>query len=656
MSQQTLEKDHPTDGADRSPAEQSKPPSATSGKRRGPTTPQGKLAVTLDEHIVEILSDSGEGAQRCGQSFGSIAARMGNGIWTVEIIPAEIQPPARSIAGASGNRIRLATGRVTNGGDEADLVVAFNEQVLLGRIRDQELKPGCIILLEGKWRTDKDPAIAAAYKETYDDLTAKGYAIHEIPLESECLKYVLDPRRGKNMFALGMLCSIYSMDLQIAREQVAFVFANKAESVINDNITLLEAGHAWAEANLDIKYQIPRSELREPHMVVNGNVALGLGVMASGMEVCAMYPITPATSASHYLSEVFENVGGTVHQAEDEIAACAFAIGSSYAGKCAVTITSGPGFALKQETIGLAVMAEIPLVVVNVQRGGPSTGLPTKVEQGDLLFACFGGHGDNPKVVMAASDIEDCFYSMITARKIAETFNTVVVVLTDANLASAQQPFPRPQISEEWMAPPVDQSAVGEDALPYDWDERTGLARRFIPGQPMGEHCLTGLAHDRSSRVAYEPDTNQEGILRRSLKLAALQRTLKTPPVFGGDEGELLIVGWGSTKGAIEEAVERLRDEGRKVSSLHLRFIQPLPPGIKEVLQGFDRVLTVENNWSDSLDHEIITDDNRRYSQLAWLLRARTLVDVDCWSEARGEPIKPAAIVSAIRRRLQGKG
>jgi 2-oxoglutarate ferredoxin oxidoreductase subunit alpha len=656
MSQQILEKDHPSNGADRSPTERSKPPSATSGKRRGPTTPQSKVAVTLDEHIVEILSDSGEGAQRCGQSFGSIAARMGNGIWTVEIIPAEIQPPARSIAGASGNRIRIATDRVTNGGDEADLVVAFNEQVLLGRIRDQELKPGCIILLESKWRTDKDPAIAAAYKETYDELTANGYRIHEIPLENECLKYVFDPRRGKNMFALGMLCAIYSLDLQIAREQVAFIFAKMKDSVINDNITLLEAGHAWAEAHLDIKYLIPHSQLREPHIVVNGNVALGLGVMASGMEVCAMYPITPATSASHYLSEVFENVGGIVHQAEDEIAACAFAIGSSYAGKCAVTITSGPGFALKQETIGLAVMAEIPLVVVNVQRGGPSTGLPTKAEQGDLLFACFGGHGDNPKVVMAASDIEDCFYSMITARKIAETFNTVVVILTDASLASAQQPFPRPKVNKDWMAPPVDQSAVGEGALPYDWDDRTGLARRFIPGQPMGEHCLTGLAHDRSSRVAYEPDTNQEGILRRSLKLAALQRTLKTPPVFGGNEGELLIVGWGSTKGAIEEAVERLRDEGRKVSSLHLRFIQPLPPGIKEVLLGFDKVMTVESNWSDSFDHEIITDDNRRYSELAWLLRARTLVDIDCWSEVRGEPLKPASIVSAIRRQLQGKG
>ena len=655
MSPLAPKKEHPSEEADWRPAGTSKPASTPSSKRRGQPTPHDKPVVTLDEHIVEVISDSGEGAQRCGQTFASTAARMGNGIWTVEIIPAEIQPPARSIAGASGNRIRLAAGRVTNGGDEADLVVAFNEQVLLGRVRDHELKPGCIILLEGKWRTDDDPEIAATYEETYGELTAKGYTVHEIPMESECLKYVVDPKRGKNMFVLGMLCSIYSLDLQIAREQVAFIFAKKDESVINDNITLLDAGHAWAEVNLDIKFRIPRSELREPHIVVNGNVALGLGVMASGMEVCAMYPITPATSASHYLSEVFENVGGIVHQAEDEIAACAFAIGASYAGKCAVTITSGPGFALKQETIGLAVMAEIPLVVVNVQRGGPSTGLPTKGEQGDLLFACFGGHGDNPKVVMAASDIEDCFYSMIAARKIAETFNTVVVVLTDANLASAQQPFPRPKVSEDWMAPPVDQSAVGEDAMPYDWDARTGLARRFIPGQPNGEHCLTGLAHDRGSHVAYEPDTNQEGILHRSLKLAALQRTLKTPPVFGDEEGELLIVGWGSTKGAIEEAVGRLRDEGLKVSSLHLRFIQPLPPGIKEVLQGFDKVMTVENNWSDTLDHEIITDDNRRYSELAWLLRARYLIDVDCWSEVRGRPINPGIIVRAIRQRLHGR-
>ncbi|MFQ5617929.1 MAG: 2-oxoacid:acceptor oxidoreductase subunit alpha [Rhodospirillales bacterium] len=638
------------------PAKKAKAGSVSNLNRRGRPASRAKPVVTLNEHIVEVISDSGEGAQRCGQAFGSIAARMGNGIWTAEIIPAEIQPPARSIAGASGNRIRLASRRVTNWGDEADLIVAFNEQVLLSRLDENELKPGCIILLENKWRADEDPEIAAAYARTCDELVADGYKVYEIPMETECLKHVADPKRGKNMFVLGMLCSIYSLDLQTARDQIAFVFAKKADAVIRDNIRLLEAGHEWAEATLDIKFRIPPSEMREPQIVVNGNIALGLGVMASGMEVCAMYPITPATSASHYLSDVFENVGGMVHQAEDEIAACAFAIGASYAGKCAVTITSGPGFALKQETIGLAVMAEIPLVVVNVQRGGPSTGLPTKAEQGDLLFACFGGHGDNPKVVMAAVDIEDCFYSMIAARKIAETFNMVVVVLSDANLASSQQPFPRPHVTEGWFAAPVDQTVIPEGAKPYDWDARTGLARRFIPGQPNGMHCLTGLAHDRMSRVAYDPDINEEGVHHRSLKLAALQKTLTATPVFGDDEGDLLIVGWGSTKGVIEEAVGRMRADGHKVSSLHLRFLQPMPPGIGDVLHRFNRVMTVESNWSDRLDDEIIDEDNRRYSELAWLLRARYLVDVDCWSEVRGQPIKPGTIVRAIRERLQLKG
>ena len=224
-----------------------------------------------------------------------------------------------------------------------------------------------------------------------------------------------------------------------------------------------------------------------------------------------------------------------------------------------------------------------------MQRGGPSTGQPTKVEQGDLLTAIYGSHGDAPKVVLAVSGIEDCFYSMITARKIAETFNTVVVVLSDASLATAQQPFPRPQFDSDWLAPPLDQTPVPEGVKPYDWDPVTGIARRFVPGQPGGMHTLTGLAHDRDSKVAYDPEINEEGLRNRSLKLAALQKTLKTPPVFGDPEGDLLVVGWGSTKGVIEEAVERLRDEGLKVSSLHLTFIQPMPSGIREILKRFKR-------------------------------------------------------------------
>ncbi len=609
--------------------------------------------MEIDEHIVEILSDSGEGAQKCGQSFGAIAARLGYGIWTVEIIPAEIQPPARSIDGASGNRIRVANHRVTNGGDEADLAVAFNEQVLLGRLRANELKPGSIILLEDKWRSDDNPAIVASYISVYDELIEREFKVCEIPMEVECLKIVSDAHRGKNMFVLGLLSSIYSLDMDVAREQIRFIFAKKGDLVITANQKLLDAGFKWAEDNLEIKFKIQATPPKEPNIVVNGNTSLALGVMASGMEVCAMYPITPATSASHYLSDVFEKVGGVVHQAEDEIAACAFAIGASYAGKCALTITSGPGYSLKQECIGLAVMAEIPLVVIDVQRGGPSTGQPTKAEQGDLLTACFGSHGDAPKVVMAASDIEDCFYSVITARKIAETFNTVVVLLSDAALATAQQPFPRPQLSEDWLAPPVDQSPVVKGDLPYDWDSRSGQRQRVIPGQPNGMHTLTGLAHDRRSCVAYDLQINKDGIRHRSLKLAALQKTIKTPPVFGDDKGELLVVGWGSTRGAIEEAIQRVRADGYKVSSLHLRILQPLASGIKEILQRFDKVLAVENNWADSMDDELIDEENRRYSNLAWLLRARCLVDVDCWGEVGEQPIKPGTVERVIRERLQ---
>ncbi|HSS70539.1 MAG TPA: 2-oxoacid:acceptor oxidoreductase family protein, partial [Casimicrobiaceae bacterium] len=237
-------------------------------------------ATTLSEHIVEVVSDSGEGAQRCGQSLGAIAAKSGNGIWTTEIIPAESQPPARSVAGASGIRIRIGSGRVTNGGDETDLAVAFNEQVLIGRVRDGELKPGAQILLENMWREHRDPAIVASYVETVEMLKKAGFRVYEVPLEQECRTLVADPRRGKNMFVLGMLCSIYSLDPKLAREQVAVTFGKKDAKVIEVNQGLLDAGYAWAERNFDFKYRIPAVRSTEPQIVINGNTALALGVLA----------------------------------------------------------------------------------------------------------------------------------------------------------------------------------------------------------------------------------------------------------------------------------------------------------------------------------------------------------------------------------------
>jgi 2-oxoglutarate ferredoxin oxidoreductase subunit alpha len=291
-----------------------------------------------------------------------------------------------------------------------------------------------------------------------------------------------------------------------------------------------------------------------------------------------------------------------------------------------------------------------------VQRGGPSTGLPTKVEQSDLLSTIFGMPGDSPKVVLAPATIEECFHCMVTARRIAETFRCVVVVLSDANLATGVQPYPRPQLDRRWMGHPPDQSPVPEGSLPFDWDDETGLSRRLIPGMPGGMHTSTGLTHDFDGKVNYAPSANQRGNAMRSRKLAVLQGTLRPPPVAGPESGDLLVIGWGSTKGAIEEAAARARDEGLRVSSLHLTFLSPLEPGIKEICARFRRVMTVEINYSDEPDDPHVTDENRRRGQLCWLLRAQLLVDADCWTRVPGEPLRPGHILGGIKQRLGAGG
>ncbi|MEJ2503049.1 MAG: 2-oxoacid:acceptor oxidoreductase subunit alpha [Gemmatimonadota bacterium] len=612
--------------------------------------------IEAREHTVEIVSDPGEGAQKCGQIFGSVSAKMGNGAWTVELIPAEIQPPPRIPAGASGNRIRIGRGHISNWGDATDLVVAFNEQVLLNRHRVEALADGAVVLLESMWKDHADETIQKQWVAAMKEMASKNYRIVEIPMDEICRTVVDDPRKGKNMFALGLLSWIYDRDLQLVDDQIAFAFRKKSEEVYEKNITLLNLGYEWAAENLDFRVDVTPEAPAQPMVVMNGNEAIALGGVAAGMELAAMYPITPATSVSHQLGEMFERFGGTLHQAEDEIAAAGVAIGASYAGKVAFTITSGPGLALKTEFLGLAIMTETPLVLVDVQRGGPSTGLPTKVEQGDLLAAIFGQPGDAPHVVMAPATIEECFHAMVTARRIAETFRTVVMVLTDANLATGVQPFPKPEPQVSWMAGPFDQSPIPDGLRPYDWDPKTGLSRRFIPGQPNGMHTVTGLAHDENSKVAYASDINQRGSAMRSRKLAVLQQALTKPEVNGDEEGDLLVVGWGSTKGAIDEAVDRARGEGLAVSSLHLRFLSPMEPGLKEIFSKFDRVMTVEINYSDDAGDPYITDENRRYGQLAWLLRAQTLVDVDSWTRVLGEPLRPKVIHEAVVSRLVRDG
>ncbi len=618
--------------------------------------PPAPTATRLPEHTIEIVSDSGEGAQKCGQIFGAVSAKMGNGVWTVEIIPAEIQPPPRAPEGASGYRIRLGAGPVTNWGDATNLALAFNEQVLVARHRLDALAPDAVLLVEDKWATHDDPEIRAAWEAAMEELSHRQYRIIPVPMEVECLTLVDNPRKGKNMFALGMLACIYGRDIERIKEQIAHTFRKKSEEVYEQNVALLDLGYTWAENNIDFRIEVTPPPIPEPMVVMNGNEACGLGAIAAGMELCSMYPITPATSVSHYLSEVFERFGGVVHQAEDEIAAVGVAIGASYAGKVALTVTSGPGLALKTEFLGLAIMTEIPLVVVDVQRGGPSTGLPTKVEQSDLLAALFASPGDAPHVVMAPATIEECFHIMITARRIAEAFRTVVMVLSDANLATGVTPFPRPKADISWQAAPIDLAPVAEGRKAYQWDTDTGLSQRIVPGQPGGAYTVTGLSHDEGSKVAYSSGVHQRASAMRSRKLAVLQSLLSPPPVYGDAEGDLLLVGWGSTKGAIEEAVDRARSEGIRVSSLHLRFLSPLEPGLKDIFARFTKVCTVEINYSDEPGDPYITDENRRRGQLAWVLRATTLVDIDCWTRVPGEPLRPGSILDAIRDRTPRGG
>jgi 2-oxoglutarate/2-oxoacid ferredoxin oxidoreductase subunit alpha len=613
----------------------------------------GLPPVRIPEHVVEVVSDAGEGAQKAAVCFAQVCARSGNGLWTVEIIPSEIQPPPHTTGSASGNRIRLAERReVTNVGDLANLVLAFNEMALLSRLQAGSLAEDVIVLIDDQWATHDVAAYRKSYQEVVERVRAHGGTVIEVPMEKETQRHVDDTLRGKNMFAVGLLCAVYRKELHVLHEVVRGIFKKKSRKVIDTAVKLASAGYAYAVEHLEIRFEVVSPPSDEPMVAMNGNTALALGAIAAGFDLCSMYPITPATSASHALAEVFEDFGGFVHQAEDEIAAIGVALGASYSGKTALTITSGPGMALKAEFQGLAVMTETPLVIVDVQRGGPSTGLPTKIEQGDLLHALYGAPGDAPKVVMAASTIEECYYILSLARNIAEEFRMLVIVLSDANLATGQQLFRRPDVAATPRRPLIDLSPVPEGALPYDWDPATGLSRRRIPGQPGGMCVTTSLNHDRDGKACYDSERNQRSHDMRSRKLAALQKSLHPPAIHGAAEGDLLVVGWGSTRGSIEEAVDMARAEGLAVSSINIQFLSPLPPGLKGILSRFKQVITVELNYSDAWDAPMISAENRRYGQLAWLLRASTLLDIDSYARVPGRPFMPAEIHAEIRRRL----
>ncbi len=608
---------------------------------------------SVKEHILEIVSDAGEGAQKAGEVFAKTAARMGNGLWTEAIIPAEIQPPAHGVRSSSGIRIRFGSDFVSNGGDLTNLALVFNEMSLLSRLQIGSLADDVIVIIDDIWSKDPSREIREHYRELLDGIRQRGGRVVEVPLQEETLKIVEEPNPGKNMFALGLLGFVYERNQKLLAAVVSEAFQAKPAEVLRSNLKLLDAGYQWAKVHLDFQFEVPGMQSRKPMLAMNGNQALALGSIAAGFELCSMYPITPATSVSQYLAAIFEEFGGFVHQAEDELAAIGVALGANFAGKPAFTVTSGPGMALKTEFMGLAVMTEIPLVVIDVQRGGPSTGLPTKVEQGDLLSSIFATPGDAPKVVLAASSIGDCFKLMQTARRIAEDFRMLVILLSDANLASGVQLFERPELMLDEIARPMSAGTSHKGDLAYDWQEETGLSKRLIPGRSKEVGMTSSLNHSPAGLVRSDTESNELAHRMRSHKLAALQQALKPPALHGAEQGELLVVGWGSTRGAIEEAVDRLRAAGQRVSSLHLVFLNPLPPGLKEIFGRFKQVMCVEINYADAADDAFV-GEGRRYSQLAFLLRAQTLVDVDCFARVCGRALRPMEIAEVLEKKLGG--
>ena len=604
---------------------------------------------TVSQHILEIVSDAGEGAQKAGNIFAQTTAKMGNYLWTVEIIPSEIQPPPHTTRGSSGIRIRLGEDLVTNAGNLTNLIFVFNEMSLLARIEADSLAEDVIVLIDNHWASDENPEIVTQYHKILDDLKAHGAQIYELPLSDEVEKIEEDTAKGKNMFVLGALAFIYQRDLDIMQEVMAETFKGKAPDILKANKNLIQGGYDWASGHLDFSFIIPAHPHKAPMISMNGNQAFAFGAIAAGYELCSMYPITPASSVSHTLAEHFEDFGGMVHQAEDEIAAIGVALGGNYGGKASFTVTSGPGMALKTEFMGLAVMTETPLVIIDVQRGGPSTGLPTKIEQGDLLSSIYATPGDAPKVVIAASSIAECFNLMKTARLIAENLRMLVIVLSDSNLATGVQLFPRPSIST------IDSTqAHAEDSenLPYHWNQVTGIAPRLIPGVSPEVGMTSSLNHSPQGLVRYDKASNEKTHQMRSHKLATLRKSLKPPVLVGPEEGDLLLVGWGSTKGAIEEAVLEAGELGLKVSCTHLTFLNPLPPNLTEIFSKFTKVMTVEINFQDLPDDEF-TADAPRLGQLATLLRGHCLLPIESFARVWGRALMPKEILIEIKRNLE---
>ncbi len=598
--------------------------------------------------VIRFAGDSGDGMQLTGMQFTTESALAGNDIGTLPDFPAEIRAPAGTLAGVSGFQLNFSSLEVYTPGDNPDVLVAMNPAAL--RVNIGDLKPGGILL------ADKDGFDAGNLKKAgyatnpIEDGSLSKYQVIVVDMTGMTLSVLEDLKlsnkvasRCKNFFALGLCSWLYSRPIEPTLKWIQDKF-KKTPELVEANARVLKAGYHYGETTelFAVQYEVKPARIAPgTYRNVTGNTALALGLLAAaekaGLPVfLGSYPITPASDILHELSQ-YKNFGVYTFQAEDEIAGVCSALGASFGGAIGVTTSSGPGIALKQEAINLAVMVELPLVICNIQRGGPSTGLPTKTEQADLYQAIFGRNSDSPLPVLAAATPSDCFSTAYEAVQIAIKYMTPVILLSDGYLANGAEPWNIPRF-EDLPAIPVHFRTETQGFFPYLRDPET-LARPWVrPGTPGLEHRIGGIEkEDVTGHISYSPANHELMTRVRASKVAAVARDIPATAIRGDQAGDLLVVGWGSTYGSITAAVDEVRTRGKKVSHVHLRYLNPLPPDLADILRRFKTVLVPEMNMG----------------QLLTILRATYLVDAVGLNKVQGQPFKVSEVSGKILRILE---
>ncbi|AQX16522.1 2-oxoglutarate ferredoxin oxidoreductase subunit alpha [Tessaracoccus lapidicaptus] len=599
--------------------------------------------LPLDRVVIRFAGDSGDGMQLTGDRFTAETASFGNDIATLPNFPAEIRAPQGTLPGVSSFQLHFANFDIVTPGDVPDVLVAMNPAALKANLRD--LPRGGVIIVDTADFTKRNLAKIGWAHNPLEDGSLSNYSVHALDLTGLATGAVSqfdltrkDASRTKNMFALGLLSWLYSRPTEGTLSFLSEKFAKKP-TIRDANIAAFKAGYAYGETTeaFEVRYHVAPAPMKKGrYRQISGNLATAYGLITgaqkAGLQLfLGSYPITPASDILHELSRR-KDLGVMTFQAEDEIAGVGSAIGASFAGALGVTTTSGPGMALKGEAIGLAVMTELPLVIVNVQRSGPSTGMPTKTEQADLMQALYGRNGEAPVPVLAAKSAADCFDTAIEACRIAVTYRTPVIMLSDGYLANGAEPWRLPDLSAIPAIEPGFATAVnatddaGKDAFhPYERDPET-LARAWaVPGTPGLEHRIGGIEKAaRTGNVSYDPDNHEYMTRTRQAKIDGIVRDI--PDIAVEDpsgSARVLVLGWGSTFGPITAAARRVRLSGRAVATAHLRHLNPMPANLGEVLRAYDKVVVPEMNLG----------------QLATILQARYLVEISSYSRVRGLPI-----------------